>query len=185
LSLSADVPNVKIQCVFVMLAVPAAFAAPVGRYPQKRDPARAEERYRLRVQHVGRHERVFPAAQLAERHLAVRVDEGLLANVPDALYIAHVARVLRHPRFKSPKPPLEGGQIVPQPDAANPARGDERAALAKLASGTKLPVGWILERGVQRRLFHSGVNVVLRVRLLSADFPQYCLSASVVDANFR
>ena len=43
-----DVLKVKIQRVFVVLPVPAVFAAPVGKHPKKRNPARVEERDQLR-----------------------------------------------------------------------------------------------------------------------------------------
>jgi len=88
---------------------------------------------------------------------------------------------LRHPGLKRLQPPLEGGQIVPQPNAANSSGGDEHAALAKLVAHAKLPAGGLLEREVQHRLFHSRVDAVLHVRLLTADLLQRSLAAGVVQ----
>jgi len=46
---------------------------------------------------------------LHRRELALRKDDSFL----------------RHPGLKRLQPPLEGGKIVPQPNAANPAGGDD------------------------------------------------------------
>lgn len=47
------------------------------------------------VEHVGRRDRVLAIVELGKGRLAVRIDEALLVDAPDALEVAHVVGVLR------------------------------------------------------------------------------------------
>ena len=109
-----------------------------------------------------------------------------LLFLPGALHRRQLAlrkrdSLLRHPGLKRLQPPLEGGKVVPQPDAADPAGGDERAALAKLVAHAQLPAGRLLAREIKNRPFRGGVDAVLRVRLPPADLLQRGLAAGVVQ----
>jgi hypothetical protein len=53
---------------------------------------------------------------------------------------------LRDLRRQGFEPPVESLQVVAQPDAAHPARGDEHALLLRFIRGAKLTVGRLLKR---------------------------------------
>lgn len=87
---------------------------------------------------------------------------------------------------------LEGLQVVPEPGAADPGRGDENTALPEFVARPDLAVGRLLQSIIDNRLFDLLVDPVPRVgfpaalcvfRAMSASGSESCRSSIPIDVG--
>ncbi len=76
---------------------------------------------------------------------------------------------------------LEGLEVMAQPDAADPARGDEEAPLAEFVGEADLAPGGLVERELGYGWLDGGVHAVLDERLAFGDLPQGFFAAGLIE----
>jgi hypothetical protein len=89
-----DVFHGQIQLVLMALGRATILRASIRQHPVQRNPVRLEERQHPIIQQLGGRDRRHPIIELRKAHLAIRIDEGLLVDAPDALERADVEGVL-------------------------------------------------------------------------------------------
>ncbi len=72
-------------------------------------------------------------------------------------------------------------QVMPQPDAPNPCRGDGQGLLAQFVRNASLPPGWLIERHLDNGVFHLGSHAILEEWFLSGNLLERGLAAGLVQ----
>jgi hypothetical protein len=94
-----DVLDREIQLVLMPLRRPAVLGTAIRQHAAQRDAVRLDERDDPFVEEVGRRQRRLRVVQLCERHLAVRVDEGLLVDAAHTPFSVPTENVSCAPQY--------------------------------------------------------------------------------------